>query len=68
MKNLSMAVDTEPFPINMVSMCLYPLLIDEDCTKETLLNLYKALFAESRKLNQLISDMGKVKLDQVATT
>jgi hypothetical protein len=43
----NMAVDTKPCPemvdINMVTMCLNPLLEDENCSEETFINMYQAL-------------------------
>jgi hypothetical protein len=43
----NMTVDTEPFPkmvdINMVTMCLNPLLENENCSEETFINMYQAL-------------------------
>ena len=52
-----MAVDTEPFPemvdINMLTMCLNPLLEDENCKEETLINMIQALTLQGQKINSL---------------
>jgi hypothetical protein len=49
----NMAVDTEPFPkmvdINMVTMCLNPLLENENCSEETFINMYQALSLQGKE-------------------
>ena len=65
-----MAVDTEPFPeivdINMVTMCLNPLLENENCKEETLVNIYQALSLQGKRINSLTTEMEQVKLEQKA--
>jgi hypothetical protein len=63
----NMAVDTESFPnmvdINMLTMCLNPLLEDRNCKEETFINMYRALTLQGKKINSLTTKMDKVKLD-----
>ena len=62
-----MAVDTESFPnmvdINMLTMCLNPLLEDRNCKEEACINMYRALTLQGKKINSLTTKMDKVKLD-----
>jgi hypothetical protein len=68
----NMTVDTKIFldmvDINMVTMCLNPLLDGKNCNDKTLLNIYQALFLYGRKLNHMTEEMDKVKLDQKVAT
>jgi hypothetical protein len=48
----------------MLTMCLNPLLEDENCKEETLINMYQALTLQGQKINSLTTEMEKVKLDQ----
>ena len=63
-----MAVDTEPFlemvDINMVTMCLNPLLEDENCNEETFINMYQDLSLQGKRINSLTTEMEQVKLNQ----
>ena len=63
-------VDTKPFPkmvdINMVTMCLNPLLEDENCSEETFINMYQALSLQGKRINSLTTEMEQVKLNQKA--
>uniref|UniRef100_A0A2N9IQV8 Uncharacterized protein n=1 Tax=Fagus sylvatica TaxID=28930 RepID=A0A2N9IQV8_FAGSY len=52
--------------INMVTMCLNPLLEDENCREETLVNMYQALSLQGKRINSLTIEMEQVKLDQKA--
>ena len=60
-----MTVDTKIFlhmvDINMVTMCLNPLLDGKNCNDKTLLNMFQALSLYGRKLNHMTEEMDKVK-------
>jgi hypothetical protein len=64
----NMAVDIESFPemvdINIVTMCLNPLLEDETCKEETFVNMYQALSLQGKRINSLTTEMEQVKLNQ----